>query len=85
LDPQAGIRVVLTDDHDPVRQGLHRLPDHTADIQVVGEAVNGQEVLDQIARHHPDVLVIDLRMPVMGWAGSRRSGFYGARECPSGS
>jgi DNA-binding NarL/FixJ family response regulator len=60
-----GIRVVLADDHVVVRRGLAVLLDTLAGIVVVGEAGNGQEVIGEIDRHQPDVVVMDLRMPVV--------------------
>jgi DNA-binding NarL/FixJ family response regulator len=58
-------RVVLADDHETVRQGLHLLLDGQPDIDVVGEAADGHEVLQQIARLKPQVVVIDVSMPHM--------------------
>ena len=59
------IRVMLVDDHPIVRAGIAGMLAHNDEIEVVGEAENGQEALDLIAKVHPDVLLIDLRMPVM--------------------
>jgi DNA-binding NarL/FixJ family response regulator len=57
------IRVVLADDHVVVRRGLAVLLDTLTGITVVGEAGNGREALDRVAAEHPDVVVMDLRMP----------------------
>jgi two-component system, NarL family, response regulator NreC len=59
------IRVVLADDHLVVRAGLKALLATNRDIEVVGEAANGQEALAQIERLKPDVAVLDLDMPLM--------------------
>jgi YesN/AraC family two-component response regulator len=57
------IRVVLADDQAVVRMGLRVLVDREPDIEVVGEAADGQEALDQLRKVHPDVLLLDIRMP----------------------
>lgn len=59
------IQVVLADDHDIVRNGIKQLLDNESDIDVIGEAANGQEALDVVAQLKPDVLVMDVSMPVM--------------------
>lgn len=59
------IRVVLADDHVAVRRGLAVLLGTLPGIRVVGEADNGRQVLDEVARNRPDVVVMDLRMPEM--------------------
>src|SRR4051794_11487814 len=61
----AQIRVVLADDHPIVRDGLKKLLVLEDDIAVVGEASDGREVLDVVAKTTPDVVVLDLRMPNM--------------------
>ncbi|GAB3833371.1 response regulator [Dactylosporangium cerinum] len=67
------IRVVLADDHVVVRRGLAVLLDTLPGICVVGEADNGAEALHEVARHRPDVVVMDLRMPdVDGVEATRR-------------
>jgi two-component system, NarL family, response regulator NreC len=59
------IRVVLADDHLVVRAGLKALLASNRDIEVVGEAANGQEALALVERLKPDVAVLDLDMPLM--------------------
>src|SRR3954451_1495471 len=59
------IRIVLADDHPIVRDGLKKLLVLEEDIAVVGEASDGREVLDVIEQTHPDVVLLDLRMPNM--------------------
>lgn len=58
-------RVVLADDHDVVRQGLRRLLDRAPEIEVVGEASDGLEALQYVQELEPDVLLLDIEMPVM--------------------
>ncbi len=57
------IRVVIADDHHLVRQGLRALLEKAGDIEVVGEAADGQEALDVVAQLLPDVLLLDIAMP----------------------
>ncbi|MBL8132626.1 MAG: response regulator transcription factor [Anaerolineae bacterium] len=59
------IRVVICDDHILFRQGLRLLLERTSDIEVVGEADDGQAAIDLCEQLAPDVLVIDLAMPRM--------------------
>jgi DNA-binding NarL/FixJ family response regulator len=59
------LRVLLADDHRIVREGLRRLIDCQPDMCVVGEAVNGKEVLALAKTLKPDVVVMDLSMPEM--------------------
>ncbi|WBB69250.1 response regulator transcription factor [Micromonospora sp. WMMD812] len=57
------IRVLLVDDQHLIRAGLRMLCDAQPDIEVVGEADNGRDAVSLAARLHPDVVVMDLRMP----------------------
>lgn len=59
------IRVVLVDDQALFRAGIRMLADSQPDIEVVGEAADGQEALQVVADTHPDVVLMDIRMPVM--------------------
>jgi DNA-binding NarL/FixJ family response regulator len=69
------IRVLVADDQQLVREGLHVLLGLTPDIRVVGEAADGTEAVEQVQRVKPDVVLMDLRMPVLdGVAATRRLG-----------
>ncbi|RMG97074.1 MAG: DNA-binding response regulator [Chloroflexi bacterium] len=57
------IRVLLADDHVLVRAGFRSLIERTEDMEVVAEADNGREALQLIAKHKPDVVLIDIAMP----------------------
>lgn len=59
------IRIVVVDDHPVVRDGLVGMLTGQPDMTVVGQAANGREALLQVAHHDPDVVLLDLRMPVM--------------------
>jgi len=67
------IRVLVADDQSMVRAGLRMLLSGEPDIEVVAEAHNGREAIAQAARFHPDVVVMDIRMPeVDGLEATRR-------------
>lgn len=57
------IRVIIADDHPIVRDGLKKLLALEDDLEVVGEAGDGREVLERVQELEPDVLLLDLRMP----------------------
>lgn len=59
------IRLLIADDHPIVRAGLQDVLGSQPDFEVVGEAETGKEAVAQAARLHPDVVVMDLRMPEM--------------------
>ncbi|MBY0402053.1 response regulator transcription factor [Myxococcota bacterium] len=60
------ISIVIADDHAIVREGLRRLLETEPDFAVAGEAADGREVLEQVARLGPDVVVLDISMPRLG-------------------
>jgi DNA-binding NarL/FixJ family response regulator len=62
------VRVLLADDHPVVRAGLHGMLSAEADLEVVAEAGSGDEAVVLAARHRPDVVLMDLRMPGMDGA-----------------
>jgi DNA-binding NarL/FixJ family response regulator len=59
------IRILIADDHPVVRDGLVAILSTQPDFAVVGEAADGASVVAQVARLHPDVLLLDLEMPGM--------------------
>jgi DNA-binding NarL/FixJ family response regulator len=61
--PLEQIRVVIADDHPVARQGLSAILGSLADVEVVAEAVDGEEACRLYYRYSPDVLIVDLRMP----------------------
>jgi DNA-binding NarL/FixJ family response regulator len=60
------IRVLITDDHKVVRQGLRMFLGLDPEIEIVGEAENGAEAIEKVRLLEPDVVLMDLLMPVMG-------------------
>lgn len=57
------IRVVLADDHSVVRKGVREFLEEEPDIEVVGEATDGQQAVEQAVELQPDVVVMDIKMP----------------------
>lgn len=64
--PGTSVGVFLVDDHPIMRNGLHALVDAQRDMSVVGEAADGIEALQGIATLMPDVVVMDLSLPLLG-------------------
>jgi two-component system, NarL family, response regulator DegU len=60
-----GIKVLIADDHDLIRQGLKRIIEFEDDLFIVGEADNGEKVLKMLKLYDPDVLLLDRNMPLM--------------------
>ena len=59
------IRVGIADDQQLVRMGLRVLVDAEDDLELAGEAENGRQALDLVRRTRPDVILMDIRMPIM--------------------
>lgn len=60
------IRILIADDHAVVRQGLRMFLGLDKELEIVGEAVDGKQALQMAHQLHPDVVLMDLLMPVMG-------------------
>jgi two-component system, NarL family, response regulator DevR len=56
-------RILLVDDHEVVRLGLRALLEHHAQFEVVGEASSAKEAYEQVGRVHPDIVLMDIRLP----------------------
>ena len=59
------IRLLLADDHTVLRQGMAQVLDMQPDIDVVAQADNGQEAVRLVAKHRPDIVLMDINMPEM--------------------
>jgi len=66
------VRILLADDHSVVREGLAQVLSEEPDFEVVGQAANGQVALDEARRLVPDVIVLDVAMPVMNGIDAAR-------------
>jgi DNA-binding NarL/FixJ family response regulator len=76
------IRVLSVDDHPLLREGIAALIGIQSDMQLIGEASNGREALEQFRIHHPDITLMDLQMPEMSGIdaiSAIRGEFPGAR------
>jgi DNA-binding NarL/FixJ family response regulator len=71
-DTGTPLRIVIADDQASVRQGLVLLLGGQSGIEVVGAAADGEQALDLVAEHHPDVVLLDLNMPVLDGVGAIR-------------
>ncbi len=60
------IRVLLVDDHQLIRHGFKNLLSSIEDMEVIGDVASGEEAIEFTSLHHPDVILMDLRMPGMG-------------------
>ncbi|HEX7973061.1 MAG TPA: response regulator transcription factor, partial [Anaerolineales bacterium] len=67
------IRILLVDDHAVLRAGIRALLDTHSDLEVVGEAANGQQAVTRVRELHPDVVLMDVGMPGLdGMAATRQ-------------
>lgn len=70
MDP---IRILIVDDHAVLRMGLASLLNTQKDIKVVADAENGEDALAKAAKHHPDLVIMDLMIPGMNGAEITRA------------
>ena len=66
------IKVLVVDDHPIVREGICALLAVVGDVEVVGEAANGSEAIDMVRELKPDVVLMDIAMPIMGGLEANR-------------
>lgn len=65
------LRVLVVDDHELTRFSLKLALSSQDNIELVGLASNGREAIEMVERYHPDVIILDLQMPIMdGWSAS---------------
>jgi len=65
------LRVLVVDDHELTRFSLKLAFSCQENIELVGLASNGKEAIDMVKRYHPNVIILDLQMPIMdGWSAS---------------
>jgi DNA-binding NarL/FixJ family response regulator len=65
MSHQKRIRVVLAEDHHLMRQGLRNVLEEVPDFEVVGEAGDGRQAMELVGKLHPEVLICDIRMPLV--------------------
>ncbi|MCZ8534685.1 response regulator transcription factor [Psychrobacillus psychrodurans] len=66
------IRILLADDHEMVRIGVSAYLQAQPDMEVVAEAINGKEAVDMALEHRPDIILMDMVMPIMSGAEATR-------------
>ncbi len=67
------IRLIIADDHNVVREGLVSLLDREDDIEIVGQASTGNEVIAKVSQFQPDVVLLDINMPGINGLEAARS------------
>jgi DNA-binding NarL/FixJ family response regulator len=72
VSAEPAVRVLCADDHPLVRKGIASILANEPDMQLVGEASNGREAVDKFRELHPDVVLMDLRMPEMDGVAATR-------------
>lgn len=66
------VRIVLADDHEVVRQGVRRLLETQPSLEICAEASNGQEAVEKALSLKPDLVILDLSMPIMNGVEATR-------------
>jgi NarL family two-component system response regulator LiaR len=69
---EATIKILTADDHPLIRQGLRVIIEAQPDLELVGEASNGEQAVQQALTLHPDIVIMDLQMPVMDGLSATR-------------
>jgi two-component system nitrate/nitrite response regulator NarL len=70
--PHPRVRVLVADDHEVMRMGIRNLIQFQSGWSVCAEASNGQEAIEKAAQFHPDVIIMDITMPVMNGLDAAR-------------
>ncbi len=73
MKPELKIRILVADDHYVVRMGITAIINNAPDMEVVAEAVNGEQAVELFSKHKPDLVLLDSRMP-------KKNGVDAARE-----
>ena len=71
-DVEEPIKILIADDHPLIRQGLRVIIEAQPDLELVGEASNGEQAVQQALTLHPDIVIMDLQMPVMDGLSATR-------------
>lgn len=65
LEKRASLRILVADDHESVRKGVCVILGTRGDIEVCGEAANGREAIDKALELKPDLIILDISMPIV--------------------
>jgi DNA-binding NarL/FixJ family response regulator len=67
------LRILVVDDHETVRRGVCSLLESHKNVEICGEAANGQEAIEKASRQYPDLIILDVTMPALdGFAAARQ-------------
>lgn len=75
------ISIVIADDHEVVRDGIRARLQQVSDLKVLAEAKNGVEAIDQVSKHSPDVVMLDISMPIMNGLEAARKIRENGADC----
>lgn len=77
----SNISIIIADDHEVVRDGIRARLQGTSDLKILAEAKNGAEAVDLVQRHNPDVVMLDISMPVMNGLEAARKIRENKHDC----
>ena len=72
LNLSSQIKLLIADDHELLREGFHTMLRKHKEIELVGEASNGEELVELAGKYKPDVIITDIRMPKMDGIAATR-------------
>lgn len=75
------ISIVIADDHEVVRDGIRARLQQVEDLKIIAEAKNGSDAVDQVSRHKPDVVMLDISMPVLNGLEAARKIREDGHQC----
>jgi DNA-binding NarL/FixJ family response regulator len=65
MEKTHAIRIIIADDHELMRSGIHNFCKTIPEFEVIAEATNGKELVEEVTKNQPDIIITDIKMPVM--------------------